>query len=192
MGSAAHIEAGHVLLVVHQLKQVPIPAEDAHPPVLLHSLPGHGGNHVVGLKAGGRAYGEPQGLLEQVLQVMHVLMELLRRISTVGLVGGIQVVAKGGLPGIKGDDHPLGLPLLGSLQQRLEETVGHAGGDAAAGAQSPVALPQCVVAAKRQGMAIHQKQKWCVSHGRDNRAGPQACHGLCSAHGERRHPGDAG
>ena len=85
----------------------------------------------------------------------------------VGFVGLIGFVPEGGLGGVKGDHHALGLEAFAVIQQRLEEAVGHAGGNAVLGAQAPLApFGEGVEAAEGQGMAIHQQQQrlGCAAH----------------------------
>ena len=77
-----------------------------------------------------------------------------------GLVGGVRLVAEGGFGGVEGDHHPLGGEPFDVLQQRLEEAVGHAGGNPRLGAQPAVAaLGEGIETAEGQGMAIHQQQQ---------------------------------
>ena len=86
---------------------------------------------------------------------------------TVGFVRLIRFVPEGGFGGVKGDHHAIGLQAFAVIQQRLEEAVGHAGGNAVLGAQATLtSFGEGVEAAESQGMAIHQQQQrlGCAAH----------------------------
>ena len=116
IGATAHVQHGDVALVVHQLEQIPIPRQDAHPPAGVGGPVGQGAEHVVGLIARRHAQGDVQVLPQDLLQVVQIGEELFGRLVAVGLVAGVGLVAEGGFGGVEGDHHPLGAEPLAVLQ----------------------------------------------------------------------------
>ena len=168
IGSAAHIKDGDVAHVVDQLEQVAVAREDAHPPAAIGRPVGQGAEHVVGLVARRQAEGDVEALLQDPLQVGHILEEVLRRFIAMGLVGRIGLVAEGGFGRVEGHHQSLGPEPLAVVEQGLEEAVGHRGGHALLGAQAAIApLAEGVEAAERQRVAIDQQQQGlgAVGHG---------------------------
>ena len=97
---------------------------------------------------------------EDLLQLFEVLEEHLRGHIPVGLVVGVSLVAKGGLGCVEGNGNAFRLQGFAVVQQGFEKAVGHAGGPAVFGGQTPFAtLAEGVKTAECQGMAIHKQQK---------------------------------
>ena len=160
IGAAAHIENGDIALVIHQLEQIAVAGEDANAPAPLGRPLGQGAEHVVGLVAGSQAERQVEGVGQDRLQVGQIREEMLRGFLAVGLVVGVRHVAEGGLVGVEGHHHTGWGKAAAVVQQRPQEAIGHAGGDALLGAQPTIAaLAERIEAAKGQGMAIDQQQQ---------------------------------
>ena len=158
--SSPHVHHGDVALVIHQLEEVAIAAEDAHAPAGLGSAVGQSAQHIVGLKSWSQAERQLQELAQDSLQLIQVLEEHLRRHIAMGLVVGIGFVPEGGFCSVKGNGDTLRLQPFAVIQQCLEKAIGDAGGPAILGGQPTVtSLAEGVEAAEGQGMAIHQQQQ---------------------------------
>ena len=163
VGASAHVHHRDVTGIVHQLKQIPIAAEDSHPPALVGGAVGQGAEHVISLEARRQAEGQLQLLAENLLELIQVLKEDRRRFVAVGLVVGIGLVPESRFRRVEGDRHSLGREGLAVLQQGLEESVGDAGGDSILRGQSALpSLAEGIEASEGQGVAIHQQQQGFV------------------------------
>ena len=165
VGAATHVEHGDVPFVVDELEQIAIAGEDAHPPALAGGPVGQGAEHIVGFEARSQAEGQVEGFGQEALQIAQILEEVCRRLIAMGLVVDILDVPEGGLGGVEGDHHPLGVEAFAVLQQGLEEAIGDAGGHARLGAEAAIAsLAEGIETAEGQGMAIHQQQQGLLFH----------------------------
>ena len=158
--SAAHIQNGDVALIVHQLKQVAIAGEDAHPPAGVGGTVGQGAEDIVGFVAGSHAQRDVEPLLQQALKIAQIGKEVLGCFIAMGLVRLIRLVAECGLGRVEGDHHALGLEPAAVVKQRFEEAIRHRRGHTLLGAQPPIAaFAEGIKAAKGQRVAIDQQQQ---------------------------------
>ena len=158
--SAPHVEHGNVPLVIHQLEQIPIPAENAHAPARGGSTVGQGSQHVIGFVSRCQAERKFQAFAQDRLQLIQVLEEHLRSHIAMGFVVGIGLMAEGGFSGVEGDGHPFRFQAFAVVEQGFEKAVGHAGRPAVFRGQSTLtAFAEGIETAKGQGVAVHKQQQ---------------------------------
>ena len=166
IGTTTHVHHSDVAGVIHELKQVAVAAEDADTPACIGGSIGQGAKHVIRFKAGGETEGQLQLFPQNLLQLVEVLEEDLRRHISVRFVIGVCFVPKGWLRRVEGDGHPLRGEGFAVVEQGFEKAVGHARGDAVLGGKPPFAsLAEGVEAAEGQRVAVHQQQQGFVVGG---------------------------
>jgi len=147
-------------LVIHQLEQIPIPAENANAPARGGCTIGKGPQHVIGLVSRRQAEGKFQTFAQDRLQLIQVLEEHLGSHIPMGFVVGIGLMSKGGLSGVESDRHPLWLETFAVVEKGFEKAISHAGRSAIFRGQSTLtSLAEGIETAKGQGVAIHQQQQ---------------------------------
>ena len=149
------VDDGDVL--IHQLRQVFVAARDDHLHALGRGQAGQRANHVVGLHAGHIEH-LPAHELNQLVDGLDLAAQVVGHGRALGLVGGVERVAKGGAFGVKDAGREIGAHVFAQLLHHVDHAAhGPSGGAARVARRSPQ-VGHGMKGAVQVAGTVHQQQ----------------------------------